>query len=93
MNEITRLLQAAEKGEAHAAEELLPLVYDELRRLAAAKMAGERPGHTLGSYRAGSRRLPQAGWQTRVRWSAAVLCGCGRSHATYLGRCRPQKSR
>ena len=47
MNEITRLLQAAEKGEARAAEELLPLVYDELRRLAAARMAGERPGHTL----------------------------------------------
>ena len=47
MNEITRLLQAAEKGEARAAEELLPLVYDELRRLAGAKMAGERPGHTL----------------------------------------------
>ena len=43
----TRLLTAAEQGEAKAAEELLPLVYDELRRLAAYKMAHEAPGQTL----------------------------------------------
>jgi len=44
---ITRLLEAVGAGEQPAAEELLPLVYDELRRLAAAKMAKEAPGQTL----------------------------------------------
>jgi RNA polymerase sigma factor (TIGR02999 family) len=47
MNDITRILRAIEHGDARAAEQLLPLVYDELRRLAAAKMARERPDHTL----------------------------------------------
>lgn len=47
MHEITRLLDAAEQGDPKAAEQLLPLVYDELRRMAAVRMAGETPGHTL----------------------------------------------
>jgi ECF sigma factor len=47
MNEVTRFLNAAEQGDSHAAAQLLPLVYDELRKLAAAKMAWERPDHTL----------------------------------------------
>ena len=47
MSEATRILEALQQGNAKAAEELLPLVYDELRRLAAHKMATERPGHTL----------------------------------------------
>jgi RNA polymerase sigma factor (TIGR02999 family) len=47
MSEVTRLLDAAAAGEPHAAAELLPLVYDELRRLAAARMADEKPGQTL----------------------------------------------
>ena len=47
MSEVTRLLDAASEGNLKAAELLLPLVYDELRRLAAVRMAGERPGHTL----------------------------------------------
>ncbi len=47
MNDVTRLLSAVKHGDARAAEQLLPLVYDELRRLAAAKMARERPDHTL----------------------------------------------
>src|SRR5262249_60587570 len=47
MNEITRILSAIERGDGPAAEQLLPLVYDELRRLAAEKMAHEKPGHTL----------------------------------------------
>jgi len=47
MNEVTRILSAIEQGDAHAAEQLLPLVYDELRRLAAQKLAGEQPGQTL----------------------------------------------
>jgi RNA polymerase sigma factor (TIGR02999 family) len=47
MADITRLLDAAAAGNRLAAAELLPLVYDELRKLAAVRMAGERPGHTL----------------------------------------------
>ena len=47
MAEVTQLLEAIEQGHLHAAERLLPLVYDELRKLAADKMAQERPGQTL----------------------------------------------
>jgi RNA polymerase sigma factor (TIGR02999 family) len=47
MSEVTRILSAIEQGDAHAAEQLLPLVYDELRKLAAAKLAAEKPGQTL----------------------------------------------
>lgn len=47
MNEVTRILADAARGDAHAAAELLPLVYDELRKLAAARLAREAPGHTL----------------------------------------------
>ena len=47
MPEITRLLEATAAGDRQAAADLLPLVYDELRKLAAARMAAERPGHTL----------------------------------------------
>jgi RNA polymerase sigma factor (TIGR02999 family) len=47
LNQITQVLQAVERGDPRAAEELLPLVYDELRKLAAARMANEAPGHTL----------------------------------------------
>ena len=47
MNEVTRILSVIEQGDPHAAEQLLPLVYDELRRLAAEKMAQEKPGQTL----------------------------------------------
>src|SRR5262245_18115662 len=47
MSEVTRLLEAANAGDRRAAEDLLPLVYDELRKLAAAKIAAEAPSHTL----------------------------------------------
>ena len=47
MNEFTKILQSAEKGDPDAAEKLLDEVYDELRRLAAARMAKEAPGQTL----------------------------------------------
>jgi RNA polymerase sigma factor (TIGR02999 family) len=47
MSEVTRILSAIEQGDPHAAERLLPLVYDELRQLAAEKLAQERPGQTL----------------------------------------------
>src|ERR1700691_4714902 len=47
MPEITQILDAAHAGDRRAVAQLLPLVYDELRNLAAAKMAAEAPGHTL----------------------------------------------
>jgi RNA polymerase sigma factor (TIGR02999 family) len=47
MSEVTRILSAIEQGDPSAAEQLLPLVYDELRRLAAQRLSGEGPGHTL----------------------------------------------
>src|SRR5262245_47677016 len=47
MSDVTRLLDAAAAGSARAAEELLPLVYDELRKLAASRLAAETPGQTL----------------------------------------------
>src|SRR5262245_3608978 len=47
MSDVTRILSAMEQGDPHAAEQLLPLVYDELRALAAQRMASEKPGQTL----------------------------------------------
>src|SRR5437870_2219675 len=47
MSDITQLLDSAAAGDPHAAAELLPLVYDELRKLAAARLAAEKPGQTL----------------------------------------------
>jgi RNA polymerase sigma factor (TIGR02999 family) len=47
MNEVTRILSAVEQGDPQAAEQLLPLVYSELRRLAAQRMTEEKPGQTL----------------------------------------------
>jgi RNA polymerase sigma factor (TIGR02999 family) len=47
MSDVTQILNAIERGDPHAADELLPLVYDELRKLAAQKLAQEKPGQTL----------------------------------------------
>ena len=47
MSDVTRILESLGTGESESSDELLPLVYGELRQLAAAKMAGERAGHTL----------------------------------------------
>src|SRR5271155_4198406 len=47
MSDLTQLIEAAQKGDRQAAADLLPLVYDELRKLAAAKMVAEAPGPTL----------------------------------------------
>jgi RNA polymerase sigma factor (TIGR02999 family) len=47
MSEVTRILSAIEQGDPHAAAQLLPVVYDELRKLAAQKLAQEKPGQTL----------------------------------------------
>src|SRR5213082_251896 len=47
MSDVTRILSQIEQGDQQAAEQLLPLVYDELRKLATAKLAQEKPGQTL----------------------------------------------
>jgi RNA polymerase sigma factor (TIGR02999 family) len=47
MSEVTHILESIERGDPHAAEQLLPLVYDELRRLAAQQLGHEKPGQTL----------------------------------------------
>ncbi len=47
MSELTKIFEAVESGDAQAGEMILPLAYEELRRIAANKMAGERAGHTL----------------------------------------------
>jgi RNA polymerase sigma factor (TIGR02999 family) len=47
MSDVTRVLSAIEQGDLHAADQLLPLVYDELRKLAAQRLAQEKPGQTL----------------------------------------------
>jgi RNA polymerase sigma factor (TIGR02999 family) len=47
MSEVTRILSALQQGDAHAADQLLPLVYEELRKLASQKLAQEKPGQTL----------------------------------------------
>src|ERR1700689_1847323 len=49
MSEVTRLIEAAQAGDRKAAADLLPLVYDELRKLAARQMAQEKPGQTLNA--------------------------------------------
>ena len=82
--EITPLLQRIEQGDPHAAEQLLPLVYDELRRLAAAKMAREAPGQTLQPtalvhevwLRLGGDGQPQ--WSNRAHFFAAAAQGMRR---------------
>src|SRR5437764_8714759 len=49
MNEVTRILSALSQGSSHAAGQLLPLVYEELRKLAAVRLAAEAPGNTLNA--------------------------------------------
>ncbi len=79
MNEVTRVLSAIERGDPQAAEQLLPLVYDELRRLAAQRLAQEKPGQTLQAtalvHEAYLRLLdPERGqdWNSRGHFFAAA---------------------
>jgi RNA polymerase sigma factor (TIGR02999 family) len=85
MSEVTRILSAIEQGDPHAAEQLLPMVYDELRKLAAQKLAQEKPGQTLQATAlvheaylrlvAGEKRGPDAparGWDSRGHFFAAA---------------------
>jgi RNA polymerase sigma factor (TIGR02999 family) len=78
VSSVTRILEAIQAGQTQAAEELLPLVYDELRRIARAKMARERPGQTLQPtalvheawLRLGGDTQPA--WQNRAHFFAAA---------------------
>jgi RNA polymerase sigma factor (TIGR02999 family) len=79
MSEVTYILSAIEAGDPQAAEQLLPLVYDELRRLAAQRLAGEGPGHTLQptalvheAYLKLVGPEPQRPWNGRVHFFAAA---------------------
>jgi|ERR1051326_2152193 RNA polymerase sigma factor (TIGR02999 family) len=79
VRDVTQILERVEQGDAKAAEELLPLVYEELRKLAAQKMAHERPGQTLQPtalvheawLRLAGPREGQA-WQNRAHFFAAA---------------------
>ena len=79
MSEVTRILSAIEGGDPSAAAQLLPLVYDELRRLAAQRLALERPGQTLQAtalvHEAYLRLVggaPEAHWNSRGHFFAAA---------------------
>jgi RNA polymerase sigma factor (TIGR02999 family) len=79
VNDVTQILQEAQQGNSSAAEQLLPLVYSELRKLAAHRMAQEAPGHTLQPtalvHEAWLRLLrpeEQAGFQNRAHFFAAA---------------------
>ena len=76
MSEVTRILDAIQKGDSNAQGELLPLVYEELRRLAAHKMAIEAPGHTLQPtalvHEAWLRLGVQQSWENRAHFFAAA---------------------
>ncbi|MHC1769258.1 MAG: sigma-70 family RNA polymerase sigma factor [Verrucomicrobiia bacterium] len=73
MSDVTRILDRVQQGEAQAAEELLPLVYKELRKLAAYKMAREAPGQTLQPTALVHEAWLRLTGSTRQEW-------CGREH-------------
>ncbi len=79
MSDVTRILSQIESGDPSAAKELLPLVYDELRKLAAAKLAQEKPGQTLQPtalvHEAYLRLVggePERSWDSRAHFFAAA---------------------
>src|SRR5437660_11542621 len=79
MSRATQLLEAIQQGDPQAAEQLLPLIYDELRKLAAAKLAQEQPGQTLSAtalvHEAYLRLLggsPEQDWDSRGHFFASA---------------------
>jgi RNA polymerase sigma factor (TIGR02999 family) len=71
MSEVTRILSAIEQGDPRAADQLLPLVYDELRKLAATKLAQEKPGQTLqATALVHEAYLRLVGGQNTQRWDS-----------------------
>ena len=97
MNDVTRILNAVEQGDPQAAGELLPLVYDELRRIAGHKMAGESSGHTLQAtalvheawLRLGGVADPA--WQNRAHFFAAAAEAMRRILVEHARRKQSQK--
>jgi RNA polymerase sigma factor (TIGR02999 family) len=98
MTDVTRILDSINAGEPKAAEELLPLVYDELRRLAAQKLAQEKPGQTLDATSlvheaylrlVGPGDIPQ--WDHRGHFYAAAAEAMRRILVEYARRKRRHK--
>ena len=71
MSDVARILNAIQQGNPKAADELLPLIYAELRRLAAQKMGREQPGHTLQA-----TALVHEAWLRLGRWSLYQSSAC-----------------
>ena len=98
MTDVTRLLEAANRGDRQAAAELLPLVYEELRRLAAVRMAAERPDHTLDAtalvHEAYLRLVGGANrptWEHRRQFLAAAAEAMRRILVDHARRVRAEK--
>ena len=94
MSDVTRILGQIEAGDPHATEELLPLVYEELRKLAAAKMAQEKPGQTLQAtalvHEAYIRLVDvdkAQHWDSRGHFFAAAAARCVTSTGHCSGAC------
>jgi hypothetical protein len=93
MSDVTQLLNAIDRGDAHAAAKLLPLIYDELRRLAAQKLAHETPGQTLEAtalvHEAYLRLVGAVDanrWNDRGRTNATPGTRCGTTSTPYWRR-------
>jgi RNA polymerase sigma factor (TIGR02999 family) len=99
MSDVTRLLDAAAAGDPRAADDLLPLVYDELRKLAAAKLAQEHPGQTLQAtalvheayLRLVGGTTGDPGWANRGHFFAAAAEAMRRILVESVRRKRTQK--
>ena len=95
VSDVTRILEAVGRGERQAAEELLPLVYDELRRIAAYKLAHESPGHTLQPtalvHEAWLRMIGDGNEEFDGRRS--LLRRGGRGHAAHPRRVSPAEAK
>jgi RNA polymerase sigma factor (TIGR02999 family) len=97
MNDVTRILNEIERGDSKAAEELLPLIYMELRKIAAVKMASESPGHTLQAtalVHEAWLRLSDSegiGWQNRAHFFGAAAEAMRRVLVEHARRKNSQK--
>jgi DNA-binding NarL/FixJ family response regulator len=73
MSEVTQILEAIQQGHPHAAEELLPLVYDELRKLAAHRMASGLENREIAEMLGISERTVERAWRFAKAWLLAEL--------------------
>ena len=95
MTDVTRILSAIEQGDPKAAEQLLPLVYDELRKLAAQKLAQEKPGQTLQAtalVHEAYLRLVDVEQVAALEQPRPLLRRRGRGHAPHPRRQRPRQA-